>query len=232
MGHPVPDIPALTHHPASRGAIPALLHDSAAASSTSATRRLGKGRLPVRAATACSSRTSSTLWPVHSRRPVDHRTCANGTPRLLAGWVTFTLTALPVTAWLAAGVRTYALALTLWARGLLSALMAAVAPAPQPAASSNDKAVLIMQGAAARTSTAVLTGCRGAERAGRAILATGTVGVPGLAAGVRFAESCCAHIADGHGQCCTLLLLSHALRPVALLGHQLLTALRHKLLLL
>jgi hypothetical protein len=54
-----------------------------------------------------------------------------------------------------------------------------------------------------------------------------------LAAGaVSTLECCCADVADGECECCALLLLRHALRPVALLSHQLLTTLRHLLLLL
>jgi hypothetical protein len=44
--------------------------------------------------------------------------------------------------------------------------------------------------------------------------------------------SVCARRFNGLSQCCVLLLLRHALRPVAVLLHELLAALRQQLLLL
>jgi hypothetical protein len=73
----------------------------------------------------------------------------------------------------------------------------------------------------AAAAAAAVNGC-GSSRAAD-IVATAAVGA---------LKCCCADVSDGECECCALLFLGHALRPVPLLSHQLLTALRHLLFLL
>jgi hypothetical protein len=106
-----------------------------------------------------------------------------------------------------------------------------------PLASYNSEPILIKYRAAAACSSAasslpILTaGSRPAQLPHRAAAAVAAATAAALGA-AGCSQRVCAHSADGHGQCCALLLLSHALRPVAVLSHQLLPPLRHQRLLL